>query len=185
MRRILLATVIATASLSVAVMTTWAAWTSSVTVSNNVITTGSVSLQVSLTGNSNDYGSSVSSSTAISGLMPTNTSSKGTTFYVKNNSSTGVNFNLGAVGSAVISGSPAPADLTSLQISIVPSGSSASTIDANYHTLSAWGSSQTLGTLSSGASQPYDIYAKLATTAADDWQGRQVTFAVTVTGSQI
>lgn len=180
MKRIIFAAVVAFVSLSVVTLTTLAAWTSSVTVSNNVITTGSVSLNVSLT--DSNYSKSVSSSTTISGLMPGG-SHIGTVFYVQNASSTGVNFNLGATGTATISGSPAPVDLTSLQIAIVAHG--VTPVDANYHTLSAWSSSQTLGTLNAGLSTSYDMYARLSSTAADDWQGRSVNFALTVTGSQL
>lgn len=180
MKRIIFAAVVATVSLSLVTLTTWAAWTSSVTVSNNVITTGSVSLNVSLNGT--DYSKSVSSSTSITSLMP-GRSSVGTVFYVKNDSSTGVNFNLGATGTGIISGGTAPADLTSLKIAIVTHGATPSGTD--YHTLSEWGSNQSLGTLNAGASQGYDMYASLDTSAADDWQGRTVTFSTTVTGSQI
>lgn len=177
MRRILLAAIIVVASLSTAVMTTWAAWTSSVTVNNNVITTGSVDLNVSLNGTS--YSNSVDSAQPISSLMPGN-SSVGTQFYVKNDSSAGVNFNVRATGIATISGSTQPVNPDSLEIAVVPSGTTPST----YYTLSQWTSGQALGSLNAGASQDYDIVARLDTNAADDWQGRTVDFDLTVTGEQ-
>lgn len=181
MKRIIFAVVVAFVSLSVVTLTTLAAWTSSVTVSNNVITTGSVSLNVSLDGTT--YTKSVSSSATISGLMPNNAGSRGTVFYIKNDSSTGVSFNLTVTGTGTITGSPAPVDLTSLEIAIIPN---ATTLDGtDYHTLSAWSSSQTLGSLSAGSSAQYDMYARLSSSAADDWQGRSVNFAITVTGSQL
>ncbi|RJQ36898.1 hypothetical protein C4559_04150 [Candidatus Microgenomates bacterium] len=179
MKRILLSAVILTISLSVAVMSTWAAWTSSVTVNNNVITTGSVDLNVSLNGTA--YSNSVDSTTAISSLMPGNVRI-GTQFYVRNDSSTGINFNLRATGAATVSGTTPPADLTSLQIAVVPHGTAA--VDADYHTLAQWGSNQTLGTLNAGASSSYDIVTRLNAAAADDWQGRTVNFTLTVTGEQ-
>lgn len=179
MRRIFLAAVLATISLSVAVMTTWAAWTSSVTVNNNVITTGSVSLNVSLDDAS--YSKSVSSSQTISGLMPGN-SLVGSVFYVRNDSSTGINFNLSATGTATISGATQPADLSSLQIAVVTHGTTPA--NGDYHSLSQWTSDQVLGSLNASASQSYDLVARLDTNAADDWQGRSVNFALTVTGQQ-
>ncbi|MDD2823085.1 MAG: SipW-dependent-type signal peptide-containing protein [Candidatus Daviesbacteria bacterium] len=180
MKRIIFAAVVATVSLSLVAVTTWAAWTSSVTVSNNVITTGSVNLNVSLNGT--NYSKAVSSNTTISGLMPGG-SNIGTVFYIRNDSSDGVNFNLGAVGTGTISGDTQPVDTTSLQIAVVTHG--ATPVDANYHSLSEWSTNQSLGTLNAGASQQYDVYARLSGTAADDWQGRTVTFAFTVTGTQL
>lgn len=180
MRRIIFAFLIAFVSLSVVTMTTWAAWTSSVTVSNNVITTGSVDLNVSL--DNSTYGNSVSSSTTIASLMPGN-SRVGTQFYVRNDSSSGINFNIRATGTATISGATPPANLASLKVAVVAHG--VTPLAANYHTLAEWGTNQTLGTLNSSANQSYDIVASLDTAAADDWQGRTVNFALTVTGEQL
>ncbi len=95
MRRIILALVVSIAALSLAAYTTRAVWSSSVTVTNNKIITGTANLQVSVDGGTT-YGSSQVSSLTLSNLIPGGETSN-TVFTLSNEGgTTGINFNISA-----------------------------------------------------------------------------------------
>lgn len=189
MRRIILALVISVAALSLAAYATRAVWSSSVTVTNNKIITGTANLQVSVDGGTT-YGSSQISSLTLSNLIPGGQTSN-TVFTLSNEGGTpGINFNINAQISSVSSTPGASLDMSKLQLSVYDSTASADggVASSGWFSVSDWQSaSRSLNSfLAEGRpkARPYTLAARLLSAADNTWQGQTVTIGWTVTGTQ-
>lgn len=184
MNRIYLAFITIVVVLGIAGFATYAAWSDSVTVTNNQIQSGTADLQVS-TNNGTTWNTTTSASSfSVSGLIPGGSESAGYVFSLKNESSSGVTFNTsGQISSVAGAGS----DESQLEIAVYETGSSA-TDGSGWISLSDWQSSQRTfnSSLSTGVSnvKHYQIAARLKSTATNDWQSKTVGFTLTVNGQQ-
>lgn len=189
MRRIILALVTSVAALSLAAYATRAVWSSSVTVTNNKIITGTANLQVSVDGGTT-YGSSQISALTLSNLIPGGQTSN-TVFTLSNEGgTTGINFNISAQISSVSSTPGASLDMSKLQLSVYDSTASANggVASSGWFSVSDWQSaSRSLNSfLVQGRpnARPYTLAARLLSAADNSWQGQTVTIGWTVTGTQ-
>lgn len=181
MKRIYLALLTSIAALSLAGFTTFATWTDTVTVSNNQIQTGTADLSVSTNNGATWNTATSASSMNLTGLVPGGSSS-GYSFSLRNDSTPGVNFDIfGQITSVAGAG----ADQTQLEIAIYESGSTPSA-GSGWVTFSDWQSTARAfnSTVTQGLanSKHYEITARLKNTATNDWQGKTVTFTLTVNG---
>lgn len=192
MRRIILALVISVAALSLAAYATRAVWSSSVTVTNNKIITGTASLQVSVDGGTT-YGSSQVSSLTLSNLIPgrQQTGVGSPVFTLSNEGGTpGVNFNISAQISSISSTPGASLDMSKLQLSVYDSTASADggVASSGWFSVADWQSvARSLNSfLVEGRpnARPYTLSARLLSAADNTWQGQTVTIGWTVTGTQ-
>ena len=193
MRRIILALVTSIAALSLAAYATRAVWSSSVTVTNNKIITGTANLQVSTDGGST-YGSSAISSSPISNLIPGKQDSIDVFKLSNEGGTTGLNFNISAQILSVSSTPGASLDMSKLQLSIYDSTASANggVASSGWFSVSDWQSaSRSLNSFlvqnvlpDRSHARPYTLAARLLSAADNTWQGQTVTIVWTVTGTQ-
>lgn len=169
---------------ALAFTTTRAVWTDTVTVTNNQIQTGTADLQVSTdSGGSWDTATRPSSMVFI-GLIPGG-STNAYSFSLWNNSTPGLNFaTSGRI--TVVTGADG-VDQTKLQIAVYEDGSTPEA-GSNWFSLADWqGGERTFNstiTQGIGNFKNYRIAAKLLDTTGNDWQGKTVTFTLTLTGTQ-
>lgn len=195
MRRIILALVVSIAALSLAAYATRAVWSSSVTVTNNKIITGTANLQVSVDGGTT-YGSSqaLPQEKALQNLIPGGQTSNDL-FNLSNEGGTaGINFNISAQISSISSTPGASLDMSKLQVSIYetnpPSTASAESGpgSSGWFSVSDWQSaSRSLNSLlvqGRPNAKKYTLAARLLSSADNSWQGQTVTIGWTVTGTQ-
>lgn len=188
MKRIVLSIITIAVALSLASWATFAVWSDSVTIASNHIQTGTADLLVSAVGTSGPWDTStVSSSLTLSALVPGSTGHDGFAFSLKNNSTDGVNFNVNSqITSLNISGTGDP-DQSKLLIAIYPVGSTPDT-GSGWISASDWQSSahnlNSLLTPGDSNAKSYNISAKLSSSAGNEWQGRTVTFTLTINGQQ-
>lgn len=184
MRKILIALVISLIAISLATLSTRAAWSDTVTVTNNQIQTGTADLQISTDNGSSWNTSSKQSSLVINNLVP-NSEKNGYSFSLWNASTTGVNFGLSGQITAVVG---AGADENQLEIAVYKQGSTP-TNGTGWITLADWKSaSQSLNnSINTGIGnfQNYNIAARLKDTAENDWQGKNVIFTLKIDGQQL
>lgn len=184
MNRVYLAFITIIVAIGIASYTTFAAWSDSVTVSNNQIQTGTADLQVS-TDNGTIWNTATSASSFnVTGLVPGGAESSGYSFSLKNESSSGVIFNIsGQITSVEGTG----ADQTQLEVALYETGST-SAGGSGWFNLSDWQSTQKAfnSVLNTGASnvKHYTMSARLKSSATNDWQGKTVRFTLTVNGQQ-
>ena len=183
MKRIALAVATIVTSLSLAGMTTFAAWTDTVTVTNNVVQTGSVDLQVSNNNGVTWNTSTTASSMVISGLVPGAATTDAYSYSLWNNSSAGADFSLTGQITASAIAPTAGVDKTQLMLTVYRTDTNAD--ESVEMSLAAWEAApQALTTsLVQGATRNYGIRARLASTALNEWQGQTVTFTLSVIGS--
>lgn len=185
MKRILLGILAITAVAGVAFQNTRAAWTDSVTVTNNIVSTGTLDLEVSVDGTSWTDASSTSTTT-LAGLFPGGAPVESSpAFYLRNVSSpTSLSMNLTA--QVVPSASITPTsgvDRSMLYIQLY----SADGDETVATTLSAWegGAVSLSNALAYGLSgKAYGIRAWLDGAALNEWQGQTVNYTLSFTGSQ-
>jgi hypothetical protein len=180
MKRILLAVVTSLVALSAAAYTTQAAWSHTVTVTNNQVTTGTADLKV-YTNKTAVWDSSTSASDfTLTGIVPGSQIDGGHAFWLRNDSTTGVNFNL----TGTITGSGAP-EGTNLSIYVYDVGNTGN--NSGWHTLNEWlaGTVPFGSTLAAGAQKDYGMWVKLDSGAGNEWINQTVTFSMVVTGTQI
>lgn len=181
MKRITLALATVMISLSLAVYATFATWSDTVTVTNNQIQTGTADLQVSTDNKVSWHTDTRASSLVLSGLIPGGISS-GYSFSLNNNSTAGVDFDtLGQITTVTGQG----VDESQLEIAVYEEGATPAT-GSGWISLEDWRSAtrsfNSTVTPTLGNAKNYRIAAKLLDTATNDWQGKTVTFTLTVTG---
>lgn len=187
MKRIYLALLTVIASLGLAGATTFAVWSDTVTVTNNIVQTGSADLQVSnVSGTVGPWNTSTAaSSLSITNLIPGGTAGDGFSFALWNNSTAGVNFTTSARITAVTG--LTTEDKSQLEIAVYESGETAAT-GSGWITLTDWESAvRSLDfTLTPGQvnAKDFRVSARLKSTATNEWQGKTVTITFTVTGTQ-
>src|SRR3989339_1765406 len=183
MKRILLALLISIAAGSVAFANTRAAWTDTVTVTNNIITTGTLDLEVSTDG-STWSDASATSTTVLSGLYPGGPAQEALpAFWLRNVSSpSSLTMNLTAQVIPAASITPDPSvDRGVLYVEIY-SGDGSEAIA----TLSAWegGPISLPFSLAYGTGgKAYGLRAWLDSSAENEWQGQTVNYTLSFTGS--
>lgn len=196
MRRIILALVISVAALSLAAYATRAVWSSSVTVTNNKIITGTANLQVSIDGGTT-YSSqqSLPQEKALQNLIPGGQTSLPDIFFLSDEGGTaGVNFNISAQISSVTVTPGTNLDMSKLQLSIYetnpPSTASAESGpgSSGWFSVADWQSaSRSLNSLliqGRPNAKKYTLAVRLLSAADNTWQGQTVTIGWTVTGTQ-
>lgn len=171
------------AALSLAAFSTFATWSDTVTVTNNQVQTGTADLQVSTNSGGNWDTSTRASSMVLSDLIPGG-EKNGYSFSLWNNSTPGLNFDtFGQITFATGAG----ADESQLEIAVYENGSSPAA-GSGWISLANWkvapGSFNSSILPGLGNFKNYTIAARLLSTATNDWQGRTVTFTLTVTGQQ-
>ena len=188
MKRIVLAIVIAINALSLAAYTTRAVWSSSVTVSNNKIQTGTANLLVSVDSGTN-FVTSAASTLTLNDLIPGGQTNK-SVFSLRNASTTGVDFNINAQVSTIATLPNANLDLSKLQLSIYESTASAELGpgSSGWFSVTDWQSTarslNSFLVVNSSSSRIYNLAARLLSSADNTWQGQTVTIGLTVTGTQ-
>lgn len=188
-KRILVALVALVSALGIGAAATTAVWSDTVTVTNNVINTGNVNLMVSAanypTPNPASFNSTTAASTMVlNNLAPSLTQTGAYSFSLRNDSSAGITLNLtGQVTSTSITPNGG-VDKTKLWIQLwnLTAGIAATTeiTLADWETLPA----DAFGSIAAGATQDYEIRARLDPSADNTWQGQQVLFTLSVTGTQ-
>lgn len=183
MKKILLSLAILVTALSLAAYTTFATWSDTVTVTNNQVLTGTADLQVSTNSGGNWNTSTGASSMALADLIPGG-EKNGYSFSLWNNSTPGLNFD---TSGQITAATGAGADESQLEIAVYENGSSPAD-GSGWISLADWKTAQRSFNSSIvpgfGNFKNYTIAARLLSTATNDWQGRTVTFTLTVTGQQ-
>lgn len=185
MKRIAIAIATTISALSLAGLTTFAAWTDTVTVTNNIIQTGTADLDVSTDGGLTYFDSTAGSTMVLSGLVPGAAATEAYSFSLINNSSAGVTFDLtGQITSSVIVPT-AGVDKSQLMIEIYNTTTAGT--EVAEMSLTAWeaGATAFTTTLPSGSARHYGVRARLLGTALNEWQGQTVTYTMTVIGTSI
>ena len=181
MKRIVIGIITIIAALSLAVYTTRAVWSDSVTITGNQIQTGTADLQVSVDSGTNWNTNIVVSTLILNNLVPGG-QAYAYAFSLYNASTPGVTFNLTGQITDV---SGAGADESQLEIAVYEDGNTPES-GSGWISLSGWQTSNQSFNSSLnqglGNTKNYQIAARLKTTATNDWQGRTVTFTLTVTG---
>lgn len=183
MKKILLSLAILVTALSLAAYTTFATWSDTVTVTNNQVQTGTADLQVSTDGGSTWDTSTKASSMVLSGLIPGG-EKDGYSFSLWNASTPGLDFD---TSGQITADTGAGADESQLEIAVYENGSSPAD-GSGWISLADWKTAQRNFNSSIvpliGNFKNYTIAARLLNTATNDWQGKTVTFTMTVTGQQ-
>ena len=193
MKRIAISLATLVAALTVSALATSAAWTDTVTVTDNVITTGSADLQVStlgpglaIPGDELSFNDSTAGSTmTLTGLVPGGASDEDYSFSLWNASTAGVDFNLTGTVSMVNYSNPiiTVADEDELMLTLYDV--SGGVPDVGPFSMTAWKAGVALPpALASGDVREYGFRASLTPAAGDDWQGQTITFDFDVFGSQ-
>lgn len=186
MKRILLALLVTTVSIGAVALNTRAAWTDTVTVTNNVITTGTVDLKVStdnVPGPGTWNSTSAVSGMTLANLVPGGAPTEAYSFSLWNDSTGITTMTLtGQITASSITPGPA-VDESQLMIELYDI---ATGVEVSEISLAAWKiSPQALtNTLVTSATKDYGIRARLLNTALNEWQGKTVEFTLTVEGSQ-
>jgi|SRR3989344_3451482 len=183
MKRIALALATSAAALSLAAFTTFAAWTDTVTVTGNVITTGTVDLLVS-TNHVDFVNNSAESPFEINNLVPAGALAGEYSFSLRNAGS--VNLNLTGYITPPATISPTSGvDRTQLMIQVFDEDTD--TAVSGLYSLAEWEASPRSITPIFNAGDPdrdYVVKAQLLLSALNEWQGQTVTFDLSVTGTQ-
>jgi predicted ribosomally synthesized peptide with SipW-like signal peptide len=168
--------------------TTRAAWTDTVTVTNNQIQTGTADLQVSTAGIGGGAWDTTTKSASIvlTGLIPGGAYKNDYDFSLWNNSTTGVNFDI-TVQTTSVSGTGG-ADESKLLLALYENGQDPDTQGSGWFTLAQWqAAARSLNSVlnpGAGSTKDYRLAAKLDSTAGNEWQGKTVNMTFTVTGTQ-
>lgn len=184
MKRILLAVVAVVAALSVAGASTLAWWTDSVTVTDNIIQTGTADLDVSIDGGTT-WSDSKNSPLLLTGLIPGAAATSGYSFTLVNNSSAGLTFQVtGRVTGSTITPDPG---VGKAQLMIELYNTTNNVVEVAEIPLTTWeGGAQTFTTtIPASSSKDYTVRARLLGTALNEWQGQTVTYEMTVVGTSI
>ncbi len=184
MKRIFLALIVLISAGALAFATTRAAWTDTVTVTNNQIQTGTADLQVST-----DFGSTWNTGTKASSMVLTNlipgNDTNAYSFSLWNASTTELNFTVSGQITTVTGTDGV--DESQLEIAVYEIDSIPET-GSGWISLANWQIIDRVldSIINSGISnaKDYRIAARLLSSATNDWQGKTVTFTLTLTGTQ-
>ena len=183
-RRIATATAIVALTLLTGALTTFAAWTDSVTVTNNVVQTGTADLEVSNNSGASWDTATVSTANVISNLVPgVAATDGGYSFSLWNNSTAGATFDLTGQVTASSVAPTAGVDKTQLMLQLYDTDTNGD--ESAEMTLADWeaGTQALTTSLTSGSTKNYGFRARLLGTALNEWQGQTVTYTLTVTGT--
>ncbi len=191
MKRIFLAVAVSLAAVSLAVFSTRAVWSDTVSVTANMVTTGTADLQVRstpITSQSDHAG--FNSSTAVSAFNITDlvpgASRSGYGFSLWNNGGPYIDFNI--TGKAVsATSSPTLLDLSKVQLAVYEATASAGSGPATsgWINLTDWvANEKAISFLQATGSANYNIAVRLSNTVDNSWQGQSVTFGLVLTGTQ-
>ncbi len=184
MKRIILSLVLVVGTIFASIAYTRAAWTDTVTVTNNIITTGTVDLEVSTDSGTTWDSTTASSTMTLSNLAPGAAATSAYSFSLRNSGTVGPMTLSAQVTSTNITPT-AGVDKSMLYLTIYDTDTLAD-VSAEV-TMLAWESGlQALTTTlpSGGTPANFGIRARLDTTADNTWQGQTVTFTLSVTGTQ-
>jgi hypothetical protein len=183
MKRILMGLMVSAAVLSSSAFLTKAVWTDTVTVTNNIIATGTVDLEVSTDWGANWNSTSAATSMVLSNLYPDGPSAEGYSYSLRNAGSVGPLGLTAQVTSTNIVPNPG-VDKTQLMVQVYDINTGLP--ESAELTLAQWeaGTQALTSTLASGAARSYGVRARLLGTAANSWQGQTVTFTLSVVGTQ-
>lgn len=184
MKKIILALITCIVAISLAAYSTFAVWTDTVTVSANRIQTGTADLQVSTDSGSSWNTTTKASSMVLTGLIPSG-DTNGYSFSLWNASTANLNFTTSAqitADSGVGTANPDKLEIAVYDSTTTPEAGS------GWITLTNWrsGYRSLTSTVNQGISnfKNYKIAARLLSTADNQWQGKTVTFTLTVLGTQ-
>lgn len=194
MKRIALSLITLVTALAVGSFATLGAWTDTVTVTGNVISTGAINLLVDTDGDGSFSDSTEPSNFVFTGLLPSATPTDGGyAFSLLNDDTNGsiiLNLTAEVLPNAVIApstdtnGNPVTINRDHLYITVYDINTN---LDVSAETpLSAWEAGPvSVGSIDPGLvnARDYGFRVRLDQNAINDWQGETVTFTLSVTGT--
>lgn len=186
MKRILFALAALLLAVGTGYATTQAVWTDTVTVTNNQVVTGTADLRVYTVGPWDT--STAVSNFSVTNLVPSATETDGGfSFWLRNESTSPINFSLGARISAS-TGPTGGADESKLWLKVYNIDTPSE--ETLWYTLAQWKAAGVGGinlnsALNNATQKRYGIKVQLESSADDLWQAQTVNFTLEVVGTQV